>query len=356
MPRLVASGRSRIRLTQRIMAAVAEPGIEGLRGAERACVGADAIIHHPLAWVGAFVGVKHRIPVFTGNISPTFPPTAEFPHSLGWRAPAPLDRLFVNRLTYLSVGLLSHFFLRKTLAAWTKELGIELKELARNPPRSIHAWSPNVLSAPRDWNQATDLVSGFWFLDPGADGAGWTPPPDLLAFLEAGPPPVYVGFGSMVVDAAERDALTKVVVSALLQTGQRAVLATGWGGIDRIAAHPSIKVIDEAPFTWLFPRMSAAVHHCGVGTLAASVVAGIPVIAVPFFADQFFWAARVEDLGIGRPLDRSSLDAASLANALVAVANDAGVRDRARELGQRVRAEEGTENAVDFVLRNINAP
>jgi UDP:flavonoid glycosyltransferase YjiC (YdhE family) len=189
-------------------------------------------------------------------------------------------------------------------------------------------------------------ITGYWFLDGPGD---WQPPSELAAFLEDGPKPVYIGFGSMY----ERDAqaLTDRVVRAVRLSGCRAVLATGWGGLASRPEVPAdrILIIDGAPHDWLFPRVAAAIHHGGAGTTAAAIRAGIPSIAVPFFGDQFFWAWRLEQLGVAPPtLRRKVMTPQDLAGA-IALAGGAAMQARARALGQRVKAEQGLAAAVDAV-------
>mgnify|MGYP002682732423 CR=1 FL=1 len=123
----------------------------------------------------------------------------------------------------------------------------------------VHGYSPTLLPKPRDWSEAL-FVPGFWFLD----DVTYTPPPALTDFLAAGPPPVYVGFGSMTGNDPER--LTRIALEAVVSSGQRAVLLSGWAGLAAGDVPPNVLKLDSAPHGWLFPRMAAIVHHGGVGT------------------------------------------------------------------------------------------
>lgn len=114
-----------------------------------------------------------------------------------------------------------------------------------------------MLPKPTDWPD-DHHVTGYWSLD---DTPGWEPPRHLTRFFDDGRPPVYVGFGSMKVPDPAR--LTRLVLDALAQTGHRGVLASGWGGLRPQDAGPDICFVDEAPHTWLFPRVAAIVHHGG---------------------------------------------------------------------------------------------
>jgi sterol 3beta-glucosyltransferase len=188
-------------------------------------------------------------------------------------------------------------------------------------------------------------VTGYWFLDLAGE---YTPPPALLDFLAAGDPPVSIGFGSMVDH--EKEEMTRLIVQALDQARQRAVLLGGWAELGFGQLPDNIFPLDFAPHDWLFPRMAAVVHHGGAGTTAAGLRAGVPNVIVPFFADQFFWGWRVAQLGAGpQPIPRKELSAQKLVGAIRQAVGDAGMCARARVLGEQVRAEDGIAQAVELV-------
>jgi UDP:flavonoid glycosyltransferase YjiC (YdhE family) len=223
-------------------------------------------------------------------------------------------------------------------------------ELDRRQQLLLYCYSPAVARPPPDWGPWID-VTGYWFLD---RSAGWEPPPALSAFLDAGPPPVYVGgFGRMTnLDPA---ALARAVTGALAMTGHRAILLSGWGGLPTAELPQNVLAVDWVPYDWLFPRVAAVVHHAGVGTTAASLHAGIPTITVPFFLDNFFWSRRVFELGVGpRPIPRKRLEANALASALRIATTDPEMRKRAAELGARIRAENGVARAVATFERHFS--
>jgi UDP:flavonoid glycosyltransferase YjiC (YdhE family) len=191
-------------------------------------------------------------------------------------------------------------------------------------------------------------VTGFWFLEEPAD---WKPPQQLLDFLDSGAPPIYIGFGSM--SSKNPEETTNLVVSALKETEQRAIVSSGWNGLTNKDLPPSVFMIDSVPFSWLFPKMAAVVHHGGAGTTHHGVRAGVPSIIVPFFADQPFWGNRIKELGIGpEPIPRKKLTAKRLANAINIALTDADSRKRAKELGAKVREEKGLEMAVKVITDN----
>jgi sterol 3beta-glucosyltransferase len=223
--------------------------------------------------------------------------------------------------------------------------------------RVLYGFSRHVVPRPADWPDSAQ-ITGYWFLDE----PHWQPSQALRDFLDAGPKPIYVGFGSMV--SAQAEQFTACVLDAMGRTGQRAVLATGWGGLaaKEGAQDERIFMTQGAPHDWLFPRMAAAVHHGGAGTTAAAVRAGIPSVIVPFYGDQPFWARCLQREGAAPPaLDRKHLSAEALANAIDSTLQES-MRRSAATLGERVRAEDGVGAALrclqtwGFVSPSVDEP
>ncbi|KAJ3944934.1 uncharacterized protein N0V96_004953 [Colletotrichum fioriniae] len=178
-----------------------------------------------------------------------------------------------------------------------------------------YLWSPRLLPKPTDWADNID-VAGFVFEDVSPE---YTPPPELVAFLEADPetPPVYIGFGSM--SFANAQDVFEGVFEAVRRVGVRAVVGKGWSnlvkedvgrpgkgdggsqegriGEERDMSH--IFIVDEAPHAWLFPRVRAVVCHGGSGTTAIALRSGRPTLVVPVAGDQPFWGSRVHAVGCG---------------------------------------------------------
>jgi sterol 3beta-glucosyltransferase len=315
-----------------------------------ACQGMDAV----LAGVGGlFIAVplaeKFNIPLLQAYYIP-FTPTGEFPSFLFPKLPQWLGGS-VNRFSHRITRQIMWQGFRSTDKLIRKQLDLPAssfwgpyKHLQSQKIPVLYGYSPSIIPPAPDWD-ANTYVTGFWFLDEPSD---WKPPQDLVDFIESGSPPIYVGFGSMSSRNPEKT--TNLVLSALNETKQRAIMLSGWNGLRKNNLPSSVFMVDSVPFSWLFPKMAAVVHHGGAGTTHYGVRAGVPSIVVPFFADQPFWGHRIKELGVGpEPIPRKKITAKKLAKAIDMVLTDGAMRGRAAELGQRIQEENGTELAVELI-------
>jgi UDP:flavonoid glycosyltransferase YjiC (YdhE family) len=230
-----------------------------------------------------------------------------------------------------------------------KQLGLRRTSFSayfrRQTDPVINGFSPLVVPPPPDWGDRVHTV-GYWLLDEG----NWQPPDDLVHFLESGDPPVFIGFGSMPM--RDPQATTVVILEAVKQAGVRCILSSGWGKLGEITLPDSVFRLEYAPYVWLFPRMSAVVHHGGSGTTGFGLRAGVPSLVVPFGADQPYWGKRIADLGVGpKPVPYKHLSADRLAAAVHEAVTDSTMRQRAAELGAKLREEDGLGNAVQLIER-----
>jgi sterol 3beta-glucosyltransferase len=215
--------------------------------------------------------------------------------------------------------------------------------LAAHAVPVVNGFSAHVVPRPHDWAEHVH-ITGYWL--PPEDA--WQPPSDLLRFLDAGSPPVLIGFGSMPIRDPQR--VTGIVLDALRQSGQRGILSAAWGELAQDELPETVHEIGYVPYRWLLPRTAAVVHHGGSGTTGVGLWAGVPTIVVPFLFDQFFWGRRVAELGVGpRSLPYRDLSAERLAAAIDMAASDADIRRRAAALGAQIRAENGIANAVQII-------
>jgi UDP:flavonoid glycosyltransferase YjiC (YdhE family) len=226
-------------------------------------------------------------------------------------------------------------------SARTEVLGLSGRPTAADGQPVLYGFSRHVVPVPVGGARERH-VTGYWWLP--ASGS-WRPPEALEAFLAADGPVVSIGFGSMASE--DPAALTELVLGAVRAAGVRALLLTGWGGLTSIAQTDEVFVADSIPHEWLFPRMTAVVHHGGAGTTGAAFRAGVPAVVVPFTVDQPFLASRVAALRTGpTPIRRKRLTQERLADALHRAVTDEAMRVRAAELGASVRAEDGVGEAV----------
>ena len=207
-----------------------------------------------------------------------------------------------------------------------------------------------MIPKPKDWGPHIS-ISGFYFLSL-ADS--FTPEPELAAFLDQGPPPIYIGFGSIVVE--DPTAMTKLIFDAVKITGERALVSKGWGGLgaDELGIPDGVFMLGNVPHDWLFKRVSCVVHHGGAGTTAAGIALGRPTVVVPFFGDQPFWGAMVAKAGAGpTPIPHKQLSATNLAAAIQAALTPSAL-ERAQELGVRIRSENGTTVGAQSFQNNLD--
>lgn len=207
-----------------------------------------------------------------------------------------------------------------------------------------YCWSPALIPKPQDWASQIS-ISGFFFL---SLASSYTPPPDLADFLAAGPPPVYIGFGSIVVD--DPNGLTELILNATRNCGARCLVSKGWGGIgsEELDIPEGVMLLGNCPHDWLFPQCAAVVHHGGAGTTAAGISAGKPTVVVPFFGDQPFWGAMVARAGAGPdPIPYKKLSVENLTEA-IQFSISPETQARAKELGDKIRDEKGAENGAKY--------
>jgi sterol 3beta-glucosyltransferase len=242
-----------------------------------------------------------------------------------------------------------------------KDLAVLHREVGAPPPTwrfwmdgyngaapSLQGYSQTLFPAPSDWPANLHPVG---FLRPWPELRAQLGdvgiPPALESWLEAGPPPVFFGFGSMPV--LDRRAMLRTIRTTLSDLGVRGILAAGWSELDS-AGDESLFVVGEVDHQSLLPRCAAAVHHGGAGTTAASAAAGIPTLVCSVLADQPFWGERCRKLGIGGTFPFTKLDARRLTDGLRAVLNPR-VAARAEEVARRMGEEDGVSATVEYLER-----
>jgi UDP:flavonoid glycosyltransferase YjiC (YdhE family) len=328
--------------------------------AQRICQQTDALIVSLLGLFAAAPAIGQLgLPTCAAYLQPSTP-TRQFPPFLFPDLPSSLGRMrgwYYWQAHLLREWLIWQSFKGSLLKAYRTVYGLQYAHVASplaqwwlDQRPLLYGYSPLVVPPPSDWG-GFNHVTGYWFLDDNT----WQPPAELLAFLEAGPPPVSIGFGSMTNEDPAK--MTEIALQALEMTGQRGILLTGWGGLQAADLPPSVLRIDSAPHSWLFPRMAAVVHHGGAGTTGAGFRSGVPSLIVAFRGDQPFWGQRAAALGVGpAPILHTHLSADRLARAIDQAVHDQTMRSRAAHLGARIRAEDGVGKAVEVVGQILNAP
>jgi UDP:flavonoid glycosyltransferase YjiC (YdhE family) len=314
---------------------------------------AELMVNSGLSIAGWHVAEKLGIPAVAAYLWPATP-SRYMPGATGQIPPPWIP--FKGLFNYLSTKLSNQLFFRllSPLVNRCRDQVLGLRPLtlrdywSLDSPASqaplVYGFSSAVVPKPPDWGP-NQQIAGYWFLD--AD-EGYVPDPALAQFLQAGEPPVCVGFGSMVEQ--DRRAMPQLVADALAAVGQRGILLSGWSEFGAELLTDSVFAIDAVPHDWLFPRVRAVVHHGGAGTTAAALRDGLPSVIVPSFADQFFWGWRVHDLGAAAaPILRVNLTDKRLAEAIGQVVHDESVRRQASLLGRQIRDEDGVVRATALI-------
>jgi UDP:flavonoid glycosyltransferase YjiC (YdhE family) len=320
--------------------------------------GADFLVSHVLTLGVPIVAEKLGVPWASTALQPLaffsaydFPVLVQRPELAHWRWLGP--RVFGGL-----IGLM-----KRMVRPWCAEV-FRLRAdlgLSRGHPDPLvdGQWSPRLnlalfskaLARPQpDWPRST-VLTGFPFFDRGEQGEGMNE--SLRSFLDRGPPPVVFTLGSSgVYDAGS---FYRESAKGATRAGVRAVLVIGNDERNRPdrSLPDDIFVTEYAPFSELFPRAAAIVHQGGVGTVAQTLRAGVPMLVMPFSHDQPDNADRVRRLGAGRVIDRRTYTAARAADHLRRLLGDGHYRERAAAIGKFVRDEDGVGAACDALESSL---
>ncbi|KAK9903642.1 hypothetical protein M0R45_001065 [Rubus argutus] len=303
---------------------------------------AQAIIANPPAYGHAHIAEALKVPLHIFFTMP-WTPTYEFPHPLA-RVPQSAGYW----LSYIVVDLLIWWGIRSYINDFRKKK-LKLAPIAyfstyhgsiSHLPTG-YMWSPHVVPKPSDWGSLVDVV-GYCFLNLGSK---YQPQDEFVQWIQKGPKPIYIGFGSMPLEDPKKT--TDIILEALKDTGQRGI-------IDKVTeVSDSVFLLEDCPHDWLFPQCSAVVHHGGAGTTATGLRAGCPTTIVPFFGDQFFWGDRIHEKELGpAPIPISQLSVESLSDAIKFML-DPEVKSRALEIAKLIENEDGVAAAVDAFHRHL---
>jgi vancomycin aglycone glucosyltransferase len=174
-------------------------------------------------------------------------------------------------------------------------------------------------------------------------------PEKLERYLAAGPAPVFLGFGSM----ADPDpaATTRRLLEAIEALGCRALISHGWAGLGEVPLPEHVMALGDVSHARLFPRVAAVVHHGGAGTTHSAARAGVPQVVIPHMLDQFYFARRVHELGVGPPaIPRKRLTVARLVETLRATLDNEQLAHRAAQLGSELAAYTASDSDLSALL------
>jgi UDP:flavonoid glycosyltransferase YjiC (YdhE family) len=331
-----------------------DPAVDAMYAAgKKLCEDNDAVVGHFFVYPLRVAAEKAGVPAATVNIvhncipssqipPPGFPDLGRWSYNLGWK----VVRTMVNRIFLPRINAL------RTREGLSPETDVMTQTWASDKLNLV-AVSPHICQAPSDWD-SRHHVSGF--LNPPANLVSDELPAGLDRFLSAGNPPVYMTFGSMLVN--EQDYLNEVAqlwVEAARLAGCRAIIQLPWGDLSPFAEDPNVIAVRRAPYKDVFPRCAMVVHHGGAGTTQSALRAGRPSIIVAHVADQFFWGSELERLGVGgQTLRFKGLNASKLARGIKRVLATPGMTERATELGKKMSAENGVESAVQLIAKKLS--
>ena len=318
---------------------------------------ADCIIANPPSFAHVHIAEKLGIPLHIMFTMP-YSPTQAFPHPLANIQSSNADANLTNYISYALIDMLTWQGLGDVINRFRqKSLGLEPISLVWAPGMlqrlqipHTYCWSPALIPKPKDWGEQIS-ISGFFFLNLASN---YTPEPDLKEFLDAGPPPVYIGFGSIVLD--DPNAMTELIFEAVRITGQRVLLSKGWGGMgaEELGIPDGIFMLGNCPHDWLFQRVSCVIHHGGAGTTAAGITAGKPTVVVPFFGDQPFWGAMVARAGAGPdPIPHKELTGEKLAEAITFCLKPES-QEKARTMAKQIAKEKGSDVGAQSFHQNLD--
>ncbi|CAO1626329.1 unnamed protein product [Sympodiomycopsis kandeliae] len=334
---------------------------ELLRECYEQCWDAELLIESPSTMAGIHVAEAYQCYYFRAFTMP-WTATRYLPQAF---AVPPVDLGEAYNIS--SYALFDRVFWQATsgqINRWRRHmLGLAPTNFAELDQESVpfmYNFSSAVVPHPIDWSDNI-AVTGYWFLSSSSEG--WEAPEDLQKFIDDAKKDekkiAYIGFGSITVPDAEKT--THNIYEAVKQADIRAIVSKGWS--DRMSNKDSNKkpeqppdcvyVVDSIPHDWLFPKIDIAFHHGGAGTTGASLRAGLVTLIKPWFGDQFFWSGRVQKLGAG--LKVNSLDIDEIAEALSTAAADRIMVEKAADVGARIRAEDGVENAISFLNSRLSS-
>jgi len=324
-----------------------DPVLEDMLAAAKAlCTENDLVIGHFILWPVKIAAVQAGCPLVTVYTTPIIPSPRVAPQGI-----PDFGKLW-NAFWWRVMDAVLNRMWKPAIDRVFRREGVDpgkslLRDVYPSPGLNLISVSPSLFPPPPDWKGRFHLC-GFFNLP--AEGEPWRMPDDLRRFLSAGPPPVYMTFGSMLAsDPDPRDA-TALMVSSARRAGIRAIIQSNWEELGQMEADADVYRMARAPHHAVFPHCAAVVHHGGAGTTQASILAGCPSVVVAHASDQPFWGSVLKRAGIApRILHRRSVTAGKLAAAITRVLSSPEMAERAAGIGRRMKGENGVAKAVELI-------
>jgi UDP:flavonoid glycosyltransferase YjiC (YdhE family) len=235
----------------------------------------------------------------------------------------------------------------KQVNKFRKEIGLPpanvMKACLRSGMLAISALSPQLVTQPHDW-PSNAHIAGFFYLPPSARQMQKEVPEGLEDWLAKGDKPVYIGFGSIPVP--DQAKLYQALEGLLAE--KRVVLGAGWSMLKDLPVHPNLFAAKYIDHDWLMPRCCAVVIHGGIGTVAAALRSGTPIIVVSVLADQPVNGIMIEEKGLGRHIPFKKLSSGRLLQAVHAV-QEPLIVDSCKKIAAAIRTEDGVGRAVELI-------
>ncbi len=343
------SGIGKVQIVRNMIQLVHESARKQFESLQNLLKNVDAVVYHPVVFTAEHVIEALKIPSIKVYTTPDIPTRyyacCIFPPRM------PLQQ-WANRASHFIGAQLFWAPFRKIInETRTKDLGLKklgfFAPLSHQPfqavPKVIAASKALVPPAP-DWPKNVH-VAGFMEL---RDEAGWVPPTSLQQFINAGAPPVYIGFGSLTKKCDEK--MSAAILNTLHKLPIRTILCGPFLHIKKDQLPSHVLWIESAPHDWLFPRVAAIVHHGGAGTTHASLLAGKPTLVVPFICDQFHWGDRVHQHGAGPvSLPSTSFTHETFQKSLEQLLKTPSYQIQANRLSQEIQRENGVERVIELL-------
>lgn len=317
----------------------------------RVCREADLLIARAGSLAAPIVSELTGVPWVQVTMTPlTIPSSYIAPHPLPLYLPEFLQRP-ANRLAWSMIVAVLRILVDNSANKIRAEYGLPHQQnmmVRNNQSRTLTAVavSPSFFSRPYDWPSYV-RVTGFCFWD---TPARWIEPTNLTTFLNQVEPVIAVSSGSMAIQSNEAFVqFFRTSVAAIRRVGARALVIGAPPSTFSEQLPDDVLTIPFAPFSQVYPRCVAVIHHGGPGTTAQALRAGIPELVLPWGLEQFFTAAQVERIGAGRWLYRSFYTTNRAVQALRVLLDEASYKQNSRSMASQIAQENGSATLCDAI-------